>query len=102
MRIDKYLKLVGAFKSREQARKACNEGFVRVNGEKVKPSRSVSVGEVIEIETPVRLLKLRVLAIPKGNVSKKDRLKFAEIMEDRHIKPHETSGFWDELPGEEL
>ncbi len=102
MRVDRFLKIVGIFKSREQARKACKEGFVRINGIAVKPSREVVAGEVVEVEIPVRRVRFRILALPKGNIPKKDREKYIEIIEDRRIKPHETSGFWDTLPGEEL
>ncbi len=102
MRIDKFLKLTGVFKSREQARKACRYGSVKLNGEIAKPASEIAVGDTIEISLPTRHVILKVLRIPGKNVPRKDRHLFVDIIEDRHIKPHETESFWDSLPGDEL
>jgi len=49
-RIDKWLWSVRIFKSRTQANKACKSGKVKLEGEKVKPSQSIEVGEVLEVK----------------------------------------------------
>ena len=49
VRLDKWLQVARAFKTRTQATNACSLGRVRVNGERVKPHRSLRVGDLVEI-----------------------------------------------------
>jgi ribosomal 50S subunit-recycling heat shock protein len=102
MRIDSFLKITGVFKSREQARKACRNSFVYLNGVVAKPSAEVKIGDMIELKLPTREAKIKVIGIPPKNVPKKKRHLFVGIIEDKHIKPHESEGFWESLPGNEL
>lgn len=48
VRIDKWLWAVRLFKTRSLAAQACAAGHVHVNGQRVKPARSVHPGEQIE------------------------------------------------------
>lgn len=48
VRIDKWLWAVRLFKTRSLAAQACVAGQVQVNGQRVKPARSVHPGEQIE------------------------------------------------------
>lgn len=48
VRIDKWLWAVRLFKTRSLAAQACAAGHVQVNGQRVKPARSVHPGEQIE------------------------------------------------------
>ncbi len=102
MRIDSYLKITGVFKSREQARKACRNGFVYLNGAPAKPSSEVKIGDIVEIKLPTREAKIRVIGIPLRNIPKKERHFFVEVIEDKRIKPHESDSFWESLPGDEI
>ena len=49
VRIDKYLWCIRAFKTRSDATDACKGGQVRVNGDDIKPSKDVKVGDVITV-----------------------------------------------------
>ena len=49
LRVDKWLWFARFFKSRSQSTDAVAGGLVHVNGERVKPSRSVQVGDALTI-----------------------------------------------------
>lgn len=51
-RIDKYLWSIRIFKTRALASEACKRGRVLINEMHVKPSRSVTVGETIQVKKP--------------------------------------------------
>ncbi len=83
MRLDLYLKKVHIFKSRTQAHDACKKGRVSLNGKLAKGSQEIQPGDIVEIDFPGLYLKISVLEIPKGNVSKKDREKFYSVIDKR-------------------
>ena len=49
VRLDKWLQVARAFKTRSQATRACSLGRVQVNGAAAKPHRQVHVGDRVEI-----------------------------------------------------
>lgn len=63
VRIDKWLWAARFYKSRTQATAACEGGHVKVEGQSVKPSKGVRVGETVELTLGRRELKLEVLAL---------------------------------------
>jgi len=63
LRIDKWLWAVRIYKSRSIATQACENGRVLIQGNRVKPSRLVVVGETIEVKIPpiIRSFKVKGL-----------------------------------------
>ena len=68
VRIDKWLWMVRLFKTRSIATEACNAGKVKLNGENVKPSRDVRVGEVYEVHIGSLHKTMEVVGAPKSRV----------------------------------
>ncbi|HVS65877.1 MAG TPA: S4 domain-containing protein [Thermoanaerobaculia bacterium] len=71
VRLDRWLHVARAFKTRSQASRACALGRVRVNGARVKAHRALRIGDRVEIELRdwKRLLVVRKLAdrpVPKA------------------------------------
>ncbi len=63
LRIDKWLWAVRLFKTRSQAAEAIKKGRVLINGVKLKPSRIIKKGEVIDIVKPPVTFSYRVLGL---------------------------------------
>jgi len=63
LRIDKYLWSIRIFKTRAQAADACDNGRVKWNGNAVKASKQVHVGEQYDIRTPDRKWKIEVTGL---------------------------------------
>jgi len=82
VRIDVYLKLMGIFKTRSVAGKACKAGFISIDDNAVKSSLSVRNGDLLEIVKPDgSKLKVEVLDVPKDKqVSRKDRQNYCRIV----------------------
>ena len=73
VRLDKWLQVARAFKTRSQATKACSNGRVRVNDNLAKPHRLLAEGDRIEIDFKdwTRVLVVRILrdkTLPKALV----------------------------------
>jgi len=95
MRLDLFLKTTYLVKRRELAKELCEEGMVRVNGVPRKASAEVSVGDELDFPIYNRLLKVKVLDIPKGRLPKGNQWSFIEILEEKRFP-------MDDGPGEDL
>ena len=67
-RIDKWLWAMRVFKTRSIATYACKKGRVMMGGVAVKPSRSVKVGDVIDVRKPPVTFSFRVKALSSGRL----------------------------------
>ena len=63
IRIDKWLWTARFFKTRSQATQAVQGGKVHLNGQRVKPSRTVSVGDELRINKLEQLFEVTVKGI---------------------------------------
>jgi ribosomal 50S subunit-recycling heat shock protein len=75
-RLDAFLKNTGIFKARTQARRACDEGRVLLNGEAARGSRTVHVGARLLIETGACRLEAEVLQVPERPVARSQRERY--------------------------
>ena len=83
MRLDQFMKLARIVKRRSLAKELCEKRAVKVNGEPAKPSKQLSVGDTIEVDSLTKYLKVKVLKIPKSkNVSKKEARELIEVLEE--------------------
>lgn len=71
MRVDQYLWCIRLFKSRNLSSSICKKGQVKVNGQKVKPSKEILPHDKIEVKKNQLLRILEVLDIPKNRISAK-------------------------------
>ncbi|MCD7946763.1 MAG: RNA-binding S4 domain-containing protein [Oscillospiraceae bacterium] len=63
MRLDKWLKVSRLIKRRTVANEACDHGRVTANGQSVKASYSVNVGDVLTLQFGAHLTRVEVLAV---------------------------------------
>lgn len=63
VRIDKWLWAARFYKSRSLSTAAVDGGHIHVNGERVKPSRAVAIGECVEITKKGFTIEVAVLAL---------------------------------------
>lgn len=92
MRLDLFLKKTHLLKRRELARQLCDEGVVRVNGSPRKASFDVNPGDTLDFPVYNRLLKVRVLGIPTGSVSKADQWSMLEVLEEKRLPVDDGAG----------
>ncbi len=80
MRIDQLLNKLCLIKTRSISKKACDKKLVKINDKIAKSSSKVFQDDVVEYQIYGYLTKIKIMEIPKGNVSKANAAKFYEIM----------------------
>ena len=94
-RLDAFLKNTGLFPARAQARRACDEGRVQVDGEAARGSRTVRAGDRLRVETETQRLEVEVLDVPERPVARARRGDYVRV-QDRQALPREVLSFDDE------
>jgi ribosome-associated heat shock protein Hsp15 len=85
MRLDVWLDVSCLFKTRSEAKRACEGGKVDVNGQAAKPNRDVKEGDAIEITRRFsRRQKIIVCALAEQHIAKSDA---RQLYEDVTPKP---------------
>ena len=68
IRIDKWLWMVRVYKTRTMATDACNAGKIKMNGDNLKPSRMVKIGEIYTLKLDQLDKTIQVVGFPKSRV----------------------------------
>jgi ribosome-associated heat shock protein Hsp15 len=104
VRIDKYLWAVRIFKTRALAAEACKKGRISMNDMPVKPSRTISEGDVIEVKKmPVvysyrvkepieKRVGAKVVNQHVENITSQEELHKLEMKDDFYIKRDRGAG----------
>ncbi|MGI9035471.1 MAG: S4 domain-containing protein [Pyrinomonadaceae bacterium] len=86
MRLDLFLKASRLMLRRALAQEFCDAGLVKVNDLKAKSSREIKPDDEIEITRRRRILKIRVLQIPKSKqVSRAEAANLYEIISEESL-----------------
>lgn len=103
VRIDKWLWAVRLFKTRSIAIEACKKGRISIKGVTIKPSRSIKVGDVIEVRRPPVTYSFEVLNLSENRMGAK---LVPEFMKDvtsasqlEILEMSKVSGFVDRARG---
>ena len=76
LRIDKYLWAIRIFKTRTLATEACKAGRVKLEGQNIKPSHEVKVGEVYNISKGIERKVIRVTGLLENRMDAKSVINF--------------------------
>jgi ribosomal 50S subunit-recycling heat shock protein len=96
MRLDLFLKKTCVVRQRSVAKQICDAGAARLNGQPAKAAQEVRAGDRIHLLLGRRELELRVVAIPGGNVARRESARFVEVLRD---VPRDPAGEVFEEPG---
>lgn len=86
LRIDKYLWSIRVFKTRTLATEACKAGRVKLDGQNIKPSHEVKVGELYHVSKGIEKKQLKVTGLLYNRVDAKTAVNYYEDM-----TPHEET-----------
>lgn len=90
LRIDKYLWAIRIFKTRAEASEACEKGKVRSQGNTVKASKQVLIGNDYEIRAEARKWVIKVIGLISNRVQYSEATKYyidnTPNDEDRELK----------------
>ena len=81
MRLDVWLDVTCLFKTRSEAKRACEGGKIDVNGQSARPHRDIKVGDEIDITRPFgRRQKVAVRGLAEQHMKKADaKLLFEDL-----------------------
>lgn len=83
MRLDKFLKATGLFKSRSAAHEACVSGRVLCDGKAARPARDVNPGQRIELRFLAKTAEYEVVAVPQQDVPRSQREEYVRLLREQ-------------------
>ncbi len=102
-RVDKWLWAVRIFKTRTIAASACKKGQVSIGGTQLKPSRTVKVGDIVDVRKPPITYSFKILQAIEHRVGAK---LIPEVLENvtrpeqyELLEMSKISGFIDRARG---
>lgn len=103
IRIDKWLWAMRIFKTRTIATEACKKGRVSVGNALAKPSRTIKVGDIIQVRKPPVTYSFKVLALTENRLGAKLVPEYMENVTPRSeldlLEVVKISGFVDRRKG---
>lgn len=103
VRIDKWLWAMRIFKTRTIATEACKKGRVSVGNAIAKPSRTIKVGDIIQVRKPPVTYSFKVLALTENRLGAKLVPEYMENVTPRSeldlLEVVKISGFVDRRKG---
>ena len=78
LRIDKYLWSIRQFKTRSLATEACRAGRVKLEGQNIKPSYLVKIGEIFTVQKGIERKVIKVVNLLERRVDAKTAALFYE------------------------
>lgn len=76
LRIDKYLWAIRLFKTRSQAGDAIDKGRVKLEGNSIKASRLVAIGDQYDVKTEARRWVIKVTGLLENRVQYSEAVKY--------------------------
>ena len=76
LRIDKYLWAIRIFKTRTLATEACKAGRVKLDGQNIKPSHEVKIGEIYQVSKGIERKVLKVTGLAENRTDAKTAINF--------------------------
>lgn len=103
IRVDKWLWAVRIFKTRSIASDACRKGRVLIDNISVKPSRTIRVGDVIQVKKPPITFSFKVLDLTEKRMGAKLVPEYMENVTSPEqyevLELNKISGFIDRQRG---
>ena len=78
LRIDKYLWAIRLFKTRTLATEACKAGRIKLDGQNIKPSHEVKIGEVYQVSKGIERKVIKVTGLLENRMDAKSVVNFFE------------------------
>ena len=76
LRIDKYLWAIRIFKTRSLATEACKAGRVKLDGQNIKPSHEVKIGEIYQVSKGIERKVIKVTGLLENRMDAKSVVNF--------------------------
>lgn len=76
LRIDKYLWAIRLFKTRSQAGDAIDKGRVKLDGNSIKASRMVAIGDQYDVKTEARRWVIKVTGLLQNRVQYSEAVNY--------------------------